>query len=154
MNDPPNPSRTAHSDSERLRDIAFDDYLLFTRDEFKHLRDCWECFQAWTDFMDQSWSMKDRVEQRGLRRGAEIEPRDSEMRRAQPGFSTPLSPNQRNSPRRLGFGWLHKSSAYALRFVIRISTGLLVFFFGDVRLCDLASSCSSILILRNDAPCG
>jgi hypothetical protein len=62
MNDPPNPSRTAHIDSERLRDIAFDDYLLFTRDEFKHLRDCWECFQAWTDFMDQSWSMKDRVE--------------------------------------------------------------------------------------------
>jgi EAL domain-containing protein (putative c-di-GMP-specific phosphodiesterase class I) len=43
-----------HIPKARLLAVAVDDELIFTLEEFNHLKACQECFVAWTEFICQS----------------------------------------------------------------------------------------------------
>jgi len=40
-----------HVPNERLLKVAADDDLLFTSEEFKHLKRCSDCFKRWSEFI-------------------------------------------------------------------------------------------------------
>ena len=39
--------------TKRLLAVAAADNLIFTLEEFNHLKECEECFEAWSEFIDQ-----------------------------------------------------------------------------------------------------
>jgi hypothetical protein len=48
-----------HVDTERLRKVAFNNDILFTRLEFEHLRVCAECLRAWAELFKEAWPEPD-----------------------------------------------------------------------------------------------
>jgi len=42
---------TGHVSVKRLQEVAMADDLIFTLDEFYHLKTCSECFRQWGDFI-------------------------------------------------------------------------------------------------------
>jgi hypothetical protein len=42
-----------HVPMKRLLGVASADNQIFTLEEFNHLKECTECFDAWSDFIDQ-----------------------------------------------------------------------------------------------------
>ena len=41
----------AHLPLRRLLEVASADDLMFTQEEFNHLKECAECFNEWTNFI-------------------------------------------------------------------------------------------------------
>ena len=49
-----------HVDIARLRDVAETDDLVFTPEEFHHLKRCADCFLIWVEFIKvASWTLKE-----------------------------------------------------------------------------------------------
>ena len=43
----------SHIDQNRLREVAANDDAFFAEEEFHHVRECVDCFNAWAEFVRQ-----------------------------------------------------------------------------------------------------